>query len=292
MEATRKRIRKVREAIERQFSSPPSVIAWKRMCDLLSEYVFIAIQLQDDNMHQSEEFRKAIGYLIMPPKRAPQGMLLEEDEWMMIKYYVPDEVAKMNLGYGRLVQRLAEWAADRGGDEECEVTSGKESFARSVWRFYLEYERNGMAIFKTPFAKPQFRPYPFEWLVGCGGIRVIKPSVEVGSVDPMVEDRDAYREETLECLRRTAAATEMIAGDAIAEGQSRKRVGTPGEVEQENEILRRVRANGGKGLRGFTVTVLNNAQWQFRDGHAPDPQSVARCYNRCYALLHPARRHE
>jgi len=66
--------------------------------------------------------------------------------------------------------------------------------------------------------------------------------------------------------------------------------GTAGEIAQENEVLRRVRMNGDRGLRGFVAQVLRETKWQFRDGHPNTDVGRRRCYNRVYSLMNPLRR--
>ena len=82
----------------------------------------------------------------------------------------------------------------------------------------------------------------------------------------------------------------MLAQDALADEPGLSRVGTGGEIKQENEVLRRYNANGKKGLRGLVALVLRHPDWQFRDGHPNEERGRKRCYSRVYEILHPARR--
>jgi len=101
---------------------------------------------------------------------------------------------------------------------------------------------------------------------------------------------ESFEQASLRYQARMCRGFELMVGEALADDQPRRRVGTEGEVAQENEVLRRVRLSDGKGLRGFVAQVLREAKWQFADGHASTAEGRQRCYNRVYALLNPLRR--
>lgn len=290
VEASRTKIRRTQTAIETAFAAKPSVPNWCRMCKFVAEYVFIATQLRDGHFFEDKYFRMGIGFLLLPPKRIPSGQIVNDEEWDEMQYYTAGECQSMTESFEYLDLRLAEWAISQNGDEQGEAQSAEERLAQEIWRFRTNVEKGSVAIFKSPLGKQMFRSYPLEVLSKLMPKKAILPREDVSYLPIMSDPESEYRERSLDLQERTCRGIERMVSDAASDGQARARVGTAGEVAQENEVLGRVRANGDKGLRGFVAQVLREAKWQFADGHPNTDVGRQRCYNRVYALMNPLRR--
>lgn len=264
------------------------------MCKFLAEFVFISTQLRDEYFYESESFRKAVGYLTLPPKRIPDGQTLSHEEWVAMNYYPQEERRAMIEAFDLLDLRLAEWAVSMDGDEDMKACSAPAEFAQRLWKFRMEAEKGTVKIFKAPLGQYVYRPHPFVFLAEMMRKKPIMPSKNLSYL-PQMESPDSERDEPYErrsigLQERICRGVELMVGDALSEGQSRRRVGSEGQIAQENEALRRVRACGDKGLRGFVAQVLREPKWQFADGHPNTDEGRQRCYNRVYALMKPLRR--
>jgi len=263
------------------------------MCKFLAEYVFIATQLHDIYMYESKPFRQAVGYLLLAPKRIPSGQTLSDEEWVAMNYYNESERAAMAEAFELLDLRLAEWAVSLDGDEDVLVSSEPAVFAKKIWEFRMKAENGLVKIFKAPLGRYVYRPHPFTCLSEMMKSKPILPKQDVAYLPQFAADNqegESFEQASLRYQARMCRGVELMVGEALADDQPRRRVGTAGEVAQENEILRRVRLSDGKGLRGFVAQVLREAKWQFADGHVSTAEGRQRCYNRVYALLNPLRR--
>jgi len=118
----------------------------------------------------------------------------------------------------------------------------------------------------------------------------IFPSSDQEESPPVAGDSSRRSDKIEKAVVDSAKCLRILAGEAICDGQARTRVGTDDEILQENEVVRRVNANGGRGLRGFVAQVLREEKRQLRGGHANTEAGRQRCYNRVYAMLKPRQR--
>lgn len=261
------------------------------MCRTLADYVFVATQTQDANMHTGMLFRKGIGFLMLPPKRVPKGKVLNDAEWMRMHYYPKDEEMSMTAALSDLGSRLLEWSSAMQGNEDSSLTGEADvPFARFIWDLHKNVFKGRFSVFKNVLGATEFRPALFLAM----GEHMPQPPIRPSEDEEYVAQTkdDDYDEEMMNLHRRIANGIELMASEAVSDGQARRRVGSDGEIRQENEIVNRYRANGERGLRGFVAQVLREPNWQFADGHTNTDEGRARCYNRAYALIHPFRRHD
>ena len=205
-------------------------------------------------------------------------------EWDRLVYCSQQEVLDVSRAFNMLLYRFREWAQLLDGDE-----ADGEVFPKNVWQLLNNFE--GEEIFKGVCGHKVLRLKFFRDLERCMRAPIQAPQDQ--DFMPDVENEEDVRQDKrleLEYLSRIAANSDILASDSLSSGQARARVGTAGEISQEDEIIKRYRANGERGLRGFVAAVLRESGWQLRDGHRNTAKGRQKCYSRVYEILHPSRR--
>lgn len=300
LEKARAKLSNIKTLVDDLWNRSPAVARWCRMCMTAVEYLNLATQLRDDRMQDSDIFRKVVGYLMLPPKRVPDGMYLEKEKWNRVIYYSPQEVQDMTLSMENLRQQLRQWVMACGGDEPLDADETENPpFAARIWPDVRDM--NSARQFKDNEGRKMFCRKYLNFLKNQMDAKPLCPPssfVYMGDMGAEAEGDDPSRQaETVGLLQRieqntaeSAACARLTAADVMADSPSRKRVGTDSEIAQENEVYRRVKENGFRGLRRIVANVLSLPQWQFRDGHPNTDKGRAKCYSRVYEQMHPTRR--
>lgn len=274
----------LKKATDEIWSSRGSVENWCAICRAFNDYLRILCYQRREDPRTDESVRKIVGYLCEPPKRVPRLSELSESEWDRVFYYSASEIEAMKRALVLPKTRVREYALMVRGD-----------FSRKFDRFFssMEIER----LFVRVDERYTFNPEFFRELMDVFSDGVLTPSSDFASgADAEVEvsaDERSVRalEEIAEYSRISAGCAKAQLTELYSDGQVKTRTGTPGEVAQENEVLRRIGPDPkGKNVKGLCAQVIRETALVYGDGYRNDPKDVTRCYNRVYALLYPLRR--
>lgn len=274
----------LKKATDEIWSSHGSVENWCAICRAFNDYLRILCYQRREDPRTDECVRKIVGYLCEAPKRVPRLSELSEAEWDRVFYYSAAEIESMKRTVALPKTRVREYALMVRGD-----FSGKlESFfsTMAVDRLFVRVDE-----------RYTFNPEFFRDLMDIFPDGVLTPSSDfAGGALPEVEvsadERSARAlEELVEYSRISAGCAQAQLSELYADGQVKKRIGTPGEIAQEDEALRRIGPDPKEtNVKGVCAQVIRETALVYRDGYRNNPKDVTRCYNRVYALLNPLRR--
>ena len=312
--ASEKRMQRKKEIVKgiaNLFKKRVTETNWLEMASLVTGYIRIAVEENSSHLFNEDVYRMALGYLSVSPKQKASENIDDQLEWLNKQYYSDNEKRPYERSFDTICKFLLMWASASGGNDD-EEDSVCDKYAAKLCKLF---KKNKLSLFTgadSLGAQNVFNSKVFVKMLPRGNALLTPEDDEASDSEEREAKEDAeakYKragkkcgmsEEEVERRQLELKEREVKAQESIAESQrtiasehqrdSETRVGTGDEISQEDEVLRRYEQNGKRNLSGLVAQVMREREWQMPSGHKNDEAGRKRCYNRCYAILHPNRR--